>query len=110
MLDKESKIYIAGHRGMVGSAIVNELEDRGYKNLIYQTGSELDLRDQQAVNKYVTEEKPDTIIIAAAMVGGILANGKYPYQFIYDNLAIETTLVSAAHKNVVEKVLLLGSS
>jgi len=110
MRKKESKIYIAGHRGMVGSAIINELKDKGYHNLIYQTSSELDLRNQPAVNEYIAKEKPEVVIIAAARVGGILANDKYPYQFIYDNLAIETNLINAAHKNDVEKVIFLGSS
>jgi len=105
-----SKIYIAGHRGMVGSAILNELKEKGYEELIYKTSSELDLRNQQAVNEYIRTEKPDVVIIAAARVGGILANDKYPYQFIYDNLAIETNLIHAAHENDVEKVIFLGSS
>jgi len=109
-LSKNSKIYIAGHRGMVGSAILNELENKGYDNLIYQSSSELDLRNQQAVNEFIKEEKPDVVVIAAARVGGILANDKYPYQFIYDNLAIETNLVNAAHQNDVDKVVFLGSS
>jgi GDP-L-fucose synthase len=110
MLDKNSKIYVAGHRGMVGSAIFNELDEKGYDKLIHQTSSELDLRNQKAVNNYLEAEKPDVVIIAAARVGGILANDKYPYQFIYDNLAIETNLIHAAHKNDVEKVVFLGSS
>jgi GDP-L-fucose synthase len=110
MIDRNSKIYIAGHRGMVGSAISNELNEKGYDNLIYQTSSELDLRNQEAVNKYFETEKPDVVIVAAARVGGILANDKYPYQFIYDNLAIETNLIHAAHENDVEKVIFLGSS
>jgi len=106
----DAKIYIAGHRGMVGSAILNKLKNRGYDNLIYQASSELDLRNQEAVNEYLAEEKPDVVIIAAARVGGILANDKYPYQFIYDNLAIETNLINVAHQNGVEKVIFLGSS
>jgi len=105
-----NNIYIAGHRGMVGSAILHEFNEKGYDNLIYQTSSELDLRNQATVNNYLKTEKPDVVIIAAARVGGILANDKYPYQFIYDNLAIETNIIHAAHKNDVEKVIFLGSS
>lgn len=104
------KIYIAGHRGMVGSAIHNKLKETGYRNLIYKTSSELDLRNQHAVDEYVATEKPDVIIIAAARVGGILANNDFPYQFLYDNLIIEANLINAAHQNNVEKVIFLGSS
>lgn len=110
MNSKENKIYIAGHRGMVGSAILNKLKEEGCTNLIHKSSSELDLRNQQAVNEYVFNEKPDVIIIAAARVGGILANNEYPYQFLYDNLAIETNLIHAGHQNDVEKVIFLGSS
>lgn len=109
-MSKNSKIYTAGHRGMVGSTILNKLNEEGYKNIIHQTSSELDLRDQKLVNEYVSKEKPDVIIIAAARVGGILANNEYPYQFLYDNLAIEANLIHAAHQNDVEKVIFLGSS
>ena len=110
MINKDSKVYVAGHCGMVGSAILNELKDKGYQNLIYETSKELDLRNQEDVNKYFATEKPDIVIIAAARVGGILANDKYPYQFIYDNLAIETNLIHAAHENDVERAIFLGSS
>lgn len=109
-MNKDSKIYIAGHRGMVGSAILNKLKEEGYTNLIHKTSSELDLRNQQSVDEFVSNEKPDVVIIAAARVGGILANNEYPYQFLYDNLAIEANLIHAAHQNDVEKVIFLGSS
>lgn len=109
-MNKQSKIYISGHRGMVGSAILNKLKSQGYENLIYQTSSKLDLRNQKAVDEYIATDKPDVIIIAAARVGGILANNEYPYQFLYDNLAIESNLINAAHQNDVEKVIFLGSS
>ncbi|MEX0719986.1 MAG: GDP-L-fucose synthase [Balneolaceae bacterium] len=104
------RLYLAGHRGMVGSTIKQKLEEKGYKNLVYRTSSELDLRNQKAVNEFVSKEKPEVIIIAAARVGGILANSDYPYQFLYDNLAIEANLINAAHENDVEKVIFLGSS
>lgn len=107
---KKIKIYIAGHRGMVGSAILRELKEREYTNLIHQSSSELDLRNQQAVDEYVGKEKPDVVIIAAARVGGIMANKEYPYQFLYDNLAIQNNLINAAHEHDVEKVIFLGSS
>jgi GDP-L-fucose synthase len=110
MINSKSKIYIAGHRGMVGSAILNKLREQGYTNLPVRTSTELDLRDQHAVDNFVENERPDVIIIAAARVGGIMANNSYPYQFIYDNLAIETNLINSAHKHDVSKVIFLGSS
>lgn len=110
MLTKESKIYISGHNGMVGSAIYKKLQEQGYQNLLVRSSKELDLRNQSNVESYIAEEEPDVIIIAAARVGGIMANNTYPYQFIYDNLAIESNLINAAHKNDVEKVIFLGSS
>ncbi|HKJ46728.1 MAG TPA: GDP-L-fucose synthase [Balneolales bacterium] len=110
MINSNSKIYIAGHRGMVGSAILNKLRKQGYTNLPVRTSTELDLRDQNAVDNFVGNERPDVIIIAAARVGGIMANNSYPYQFIYDNLAIETNLINSAHKHDVSKVIFLGSS
>jgi len=104
------RIYIAGHRGMVGSAIIRNLQSNGYKNLITASSKELDLRDQLAVDKFIVEKKPDRIIIAAARVGGILANNEYPWQFLYDNLMIEANLINAAHKNDIQDLIFLGSS
>lgn len=107
---KTKKIYIAGHRGMVGSAIVRNLQGSGYKNLITATSKDLDLRDQQAIDNFIAEKKPDSIIIAAARVGGILANKEYPWHFLYDNLMIEANLINAAHENDVQELIFLGSS
>ncbi|WP_372906589.1 GDP-L-fucose synthase family protein [Rhodohalobacter sp.] len=107
---KNKKIYIAGHRGMVGSAIKLKLEQEGYTNLVYKTSSELDLINQEATNEFIKFEKPDIVIIAAARVGGILANDEYPYPFLYDNLQIQNNLINASHHNDVEKVIFLGSS
>ncbi len=109
-MQKSSKIYVAGHRGMVGSAIVRDFQQHGYHNLVYRTSKELDLRDQDAVNQFMRREKPDCVIIAAARVGGIMANNTYPYQFLYDNLIIEANLINAAHQNDTERVVFLGSS
>jgi GDP-L-fucose synthase len=107
---KNKKIYLAGHTGMVGSAILRELQNSGYKNLIYKDLSELDLRNQSDVNKYFIESKPEIVIIAAAKVGGILANNTYRAEFIYDNLMIEANLIHTSYSNNVEKVIFLGSS
>ena len=107
---RDKKIYIAGHRGMVGSAIKLKLEKEGFTNLVYKTSSELDLADQKATQSFITSEKPDIVIIAAARVGGILANDRYPYPFLYDNLQIQNNLINASHENDVEKVIFLGSS
>lgn len=109
-MSKEKKIYVAGHRGMVGSAILNALKDKGCQNLVYKSSGELDLRNQAAVNDFMAAEKPDVVIIAAARVGGILANDRYPYPFLYDNLAMEANLIDAAHNYDVEEVVFLGSS
>ncbi len=109
-MEKDSKIYIAGHRGMVGSAIVRKLEEEGYKNIIYRTSEELDLRRQADVEKFFAEEKPDYVFLAAAKVGGIHANNTYPAEFIYDNLMIETNIIHSAYQNKVKKLLFLGSS
>ncbi len=109
-MQKSSKIYIAGHRGMVGSAIVRDLRRHGYENLVFRTSKELDLRSQEAVNRFMAQEKPDCVIIAAARVGGILANDTYPYPFLYDNLMIEANLINAAHHNDAERLVFLGSS
>jgi GDP-L-fucose synthase len=109
-MEKSAKIYIAGHRGMVGSAIERKLRAEGYHNLIARTSSELDLRDQQAVNAFFDLEKPDYVILAAAKVGGIHANNTYRAEFIYDNLMIEANVIHAAYMNKVKKLLFLGSS
>src|SRR5690606_10623827 len=105
-----SKIYIAGHRGMVGAAVWRELGKSGYNQLIGLNSKELDLRDQTAVNKFFEEEKPEAVIDAAARVGGIWANNTYPYQFLMDNLLIQNNLIEAAHKYNVNKFIFLGSS
>ncbi len=109
-MNKETKIYIAGHRGMVGSAIWRKLKAEGYTNLIGKTSKELDLRNQQAVTDFFETENPEVVIDAAARVGGILANNDYPYQFLMENLQIQNNLIDAAHKNNVEKLIFLGSS
>ena len=109
-MEKSSKIYVAGHRGMVGSAIVRRLEENGYTNIIYRTSAELDLRNQTAVEKFFEEEKPEYVFLAAAKVGGIHANNTYPAEFIYDNLMIETNIINSSYKNNVKKLLFLGSS
>jgi len=107
---KNKKIYIAGHRGMVGSAIKQKLEQEGYKNLVFRTSAELDLTNQQSTDEFFASETPEIVIIAAARVGGILANDKHPYPFLYDNLQIQNNLINASHKQNAEKVIFLGSS
>ena len=109
-MEKSAKIYIAGHRGMVGSAIERKLNVEGYNNIIYRTSSELDLRNQDLVNKFLDAEKPDYVILAAAKVGGIHANNTYRAEFIYDNLMMEANIIHAAYLNKVKKLLFLGSS
>ncbi|MDA3799933.1 MAG: GDP-L-fucose synthase [Kiritimatiellae bacterium] len=109
-MKKSAKIYVAGHRGMVGSAIVRKLYENGYGNVIFRTHDELDLCEQIEVRKFLEEEKPDAIIIAAAKVGGIGANNKYPAEFIYSNLNISTNLIHEAYKCGIDKVVFLGSS
>lgn len=109
-MNKNSKIFIAGHRGMVGSAILRALKANGFENLIYRTSEELDLRNQSAVNNFFTEEKPEFVFLAAAKVGGINANNIYRGEFLYDNLAIELNVIEAARVNEVKKLLFLGSS
>ena len=106
----DSKIYIAGHNGMVGSACLRLFQLRGYKNLIFKTSKELDLRNQMEVNSFFEDQKPDAVIIAAARVGGIHANNTYGYDFLIDNLQIQNNLISASEKNNVGKVIFLGSS
>ena len=110
MIKKSDKIFIAGHRGMVGSACWKALEAEGYFNLIGKTSKELDLRDQKAVEEFIRDEQPAAIIDAAAKVGGILANDTYPYEFLMDNLLIQNNLISSAHENNVPKFIFLGSS
>lgn len=107
---KEKKIFVAGHRGMVGSAITRELEKRGYKNLLLKTLSELNLIRQRETEDFFKAERPDFVIIAAAKVGGILANNTYRADFIYNNLMIESNIIQSAFKNGVEKLIFLGSS
>lgn len=109
-MNKDSKIYIAGHRGMVGSAILRELKAQGHQNIITRTSSELDLRDQSAVNTFFKKEQPYYVFLAAAKVGGIMANNIYRADFLYDNLMIEANVIQAAHEQGVEKLLFLGSS
>ncbi len=109
-MESTDKIYVAGHRGMVGSALVRHLEANGFSNIISRTSSELDLRDQTAVNQFFEKEKPLYVFLAAAKVGGINANNVYRAEFIYDNLMIEANIINAAWKNNVKKLLFLGSS
>ena len=109
-MQKSDKIYIAGHNGMVGSAIKRHLEAEGYNNLIYKTSKELDLRNQQAVNDFFAAEKPSYVFLAAAKVGGIHANNTYRAHFIYENIIVEANVIHAAYVNNVQKLLFLGSS
>lgn len=106
----DSKIYVAGHRGLVGSAILRTLEREGYTNLIYKTSSELDLRDPIQVNAFFQQEKIEYVFLAAAKVGGIVANNEYPADFIRDNLMIQTNVIDAAYRSNVTKLLFLGST
>jgi GDP-L-fucose synthase len=110
MTDYNSKIYIAGHNGMVGSACLKALKTRGYKNIIGYSSKDLDLRDQKKVFEIINREKPDVIIDAAARVGGILANSQNPYEFLMDNMLIQNNLIKAAHELNIEKFIFLGSS
>ena len=107
---KKKKIYVAGHNGMVGSAVVRKLKQDGFENIVVRNREELDLINQSEVEKFFLQEKPDLVIVAAAKVGGILANNKYRAEFLYDNLMIEANLINTAHKNGTEKLLFLGSS
>lgn len=109
-MERSSKIYIAGHRGMVGSALVRKLEQEGYTNIVTRTSKELDLRNQQAVADFLAQEKPDYVFLAAAKVGGIVANNTYRAEFIYDNLMMESNIIHHSYVNGVKKLLFLGSS
>jgi GDP-L-fucose synthase len=109
-MEKAARTYIAGHRGMVGSALLRVLEARGHTNLLCRTSKDLDLRDGRAVEQFFVETKPEYVIVAAAKVGGILANSTLPAEFLYDNLAIQTNLIHQAYLHGVKKLLLLGSS
>lgn len=109
-MNKKSKIYIAGHRGLVGSAIVKNLEAKGYTNLVYRTHKELDLTNQEAVSNFFKEEKPEYVILAAAKVGGIVANNTYRADFIYENLQIQNNVIHQSYVNGVDKLLFLGST
>ena len=107
---KTTKIYIAGHRGMVGSAVWRALDKKGYTNLLGKTIAELDLRNQQAVADFYKNEQPEIVIDAAAKVGGILVNYDFPYQFLMENMQIQNNLIDNAHKSGIEKFIFLGSS
>ena len=109
-MEKTAKIYVAGHRGLVGSAIVRQLTTAGYTNLITRTRAELDLLDQAAVADFFAAEKPEYVFLAAAKVGGIMANQTYPADFIYQNLVIQNNIIESAHQHQVKKLLFLGSS
>lgn len=109
-MSRDAKVFVAGHRGMVGSAIVRELQARGYTNLVVRTAAELDLRNQAAVVEFFESETPSFVVLAAAKVGGIRANNVYRAEFLYDNLAIEMNVIEQSYRNGVEKLLFLGSS
>lgn len=109
-MELTSKIYVAGHNGLVGSAMFRKLKEKGYENLTYRTSRELDLRDRQQVDAFFEEEKPDYVFLAAAKVGGIIANNTYPADFIRDNLLIQSNVIDAAYRNEVKKLLFLGST
>lgn len=110
MMNKSSKIYVAGHRGLVGSAILRKLEKEGYENLVVRTSKELDLREKKQVDAFFETEKPEFVFLAAAKVGGIVANNEFPADFIRDNLMIQTNVIDASYRNQVEKLLFLGST
>lgn len=109
-MEKQAKIYVAGHRGMVGSAIYRKLKEQGFENIVVRTSKELDLRDQQAVKEFFQTEKPEYVFLAAAKVGGIMANNVYRADFIYENLAIQNNVIHYAHENDAKKLMFLGSS
>lgn len=109
-MQKDSKIFVAGHRGMVGSALVRRLTEVGYTNLVVRTSRELDLRDQVAVTNFFAQEKPEYVLLAAAKVGGINANNTYPVDFLRDNIQLQTNVIEQSHAHGVKKLLFLGSS
>jgi len=109
-MEKNSKIYVAGHRGLVGSAIIRILQSQGYHNFVLRTKEELNLCNQNDVKNFFKKEKPDYVFLAAAKVGGILANNTLPAEFIYDNLMVQTNVIDASYRNGVKKLLCLGSS
>ncbi|HSB92500.1 MAG TPA: GDP-L-fucose synthase [Flavitalea sp.] len=109
-MEKDSKIYIAGHRGMVGSAIMRRLQEGGYSNLLFRSSAELDLRNQQQVNEFFELERPEFVFLAAARVGGIMANNTMRADFLYENLMIQSNVIHSAHTSKVQKLLFLGSS
>ncbi len=109
-MNKQDKIYVAGHRGMVGSAIIRKLQKEGFTNIVTRTSSELDLRNQQAVADFFAKEKPDFVYLAAAKVGGIVANNTYRADFIYENIMIQSNIIHQAYVNKVKKLMFLGSS
>ena len=110
MMDKSTKIFVAGHRGLVGSAIVRKLNESGYSNLVTRTRAELDLRDAPAVRDFLAEARPEVVMLAAATVGGIKANNDFPVEFLLDNLQIQNNVISASYESGVAKLLFLGSS
>lgn len=110
IMEKDARIYVAGHRGLVGSAIMRNLERHGYENILTHSHQELDLKDQTQVNSFFEKEKPEYVFLAAAKVGGILANNTYPADFMYDNLMISANVIHAAYVHHVKKLLFLGSS
>ncbi|WP_396137778.1 GDP-L-fucose synthase family protein [Flavobacterium sp.] len=109
-MEKKSKIFVAGHRGMVGSAILKDIKNQGYTNIIYKTSSELNLIDQQAVRSFFEAEKPEYVFLAAAKVGGIIANNTYRADFIYENIMIQSNVIHESYLNNVKKLLFLGST
>ncbi|HNK69521.1 MAG TPA: NAD-dependent epimerase/dehydratase family protein, partial [Flavobacteriales bacterium] len=109
-MNKTDKIFVAGHRGMVGSAIVRRLQKDGFTNIVTRTSKELDLREQQPVRDFFASEKPDIVVLAAAKVGGIHANNVYRAQFLHENLMIQNNVIDSAYRNGVKKLLFLGSS
>jgi len=109
-MNPDCAVFVAGHRGLLGSALVRKLREKGYRRLILRTREELDLRDQAAVREFFAREKPDAVFLAAARVGGIYANATYPAEFIYDNLAIQTNVMDAAYRAGIQKLLFVGTS
>src|SRR5690348_4294158 len=109
-MEKDSKIYIAGHRGMVGSAILRRLKEEGYSNLLFRSSTELDLRSQEQVREFFNTERPEYVFLAAARVGGIMANNTMRADFLYENLMIEANVIHSSHVFKVKKLLFLGSS